>query len=861
MNPLRPGVAGLLMRRSWRHHLGRQLVALGAVALGVALAWSVHLINQSALSEFAAAVRSANGEPDLQLRGPREGFDDALFDRVVDDPRVVAASPVVELETAARTAAGAGLALRVIGVDALRVATLAPELLPRPDSPGHAPGEPEDRLAALDPHAVFLNAAARQRLGVAQGQALALRAGGRWVELQVAGVVAAGGGPLLVMDIAGAQHHFGFAGRLHRIDLQFLPGTSARAWAAAFEPPAGVTASGVDAAVQRTSHLSRAYRVNLTVLALVALFVGGFLVYSVVALSVAQRTPALALLGVLGMTARERRRLILLENGVLGALGSLLGLGLGTALAWAALRWMAGDLGGGYFPGIAPTLQLRLPDAGGFFLLGTASALLGAWLPARQAERLVPALALKGLGSPPPPPGATTRAAAVLLVGGGLLALLPPVAGLPLAAYASVAALLAGGVALVPAGVHLLLQAPPLHAARLVARPLPLLAVRRAGHQRHIATAAVAGVVASLALSVALTVMVASFRDGVARWLDEVLPADLYARTAASTLAAEQAWLDDDAVQAVAAVPGVARVRAARVASLPLQPELPAVTLVTRSLADPAQALPLVGAPLSVPPGLEGVFVSEAMVSLHGARPGSLLSLPVPRFDAEGRPVGTATRRVFVRGVWRDYARQFGSVAVDDADWRRWTGDRRHSELALWLSPGQELAAVQQAVRQALPEGTPLEFASARELRQLSLRIFDRSFAVTRYLQAVAIGIGLVGVAASLSAQVLARRKEFGLLAHLGLTRGQVLRLVAAETAAWMVVGVAVGLGLGLAVSAVLVFVVNPQSFHWTMPLVAPAAPLAALAAAVLAAGVMTGAWSARRASAAPAVQSVREDW
>jgi putative ABC transport system permease protein len=167
---------------------------------------------------------------------------------------------------------------------------------------------------------------------------------------------------------------------------------------------------------------------------------------------------------------------------------------------------------------------------------------------------------------------------------------------------------------------------------------------------------------------------------------------------------------------------------------------------------------------------------------------------------------------------------------------------------------------VQDAVRAALPQGEALEFASARELRELSLRIFDRSFAVTRYLQVVAIGIGLVGVAASLSAQVLARRKEFGLLAHLGLTRTQVLRLVAGEMAAWMAAGVAVGLLLGLAVSAVLVFVVNPQSFHWSMPLVAPAAPLAALAAAVMAAGVLTGAWTARAAAAAPAVQSVRED-
>ena len=124
-----------------------------------------------------------------------------------------------------------------------------------------------------------------------------------------------------------------------------------------------------------------------------------------------------------------------------------------------------------------------------------------------------------------------------------------------------------------------------------------------------------------------------------------------------------------------------------------------------------------------------------------------------------------------------------------------------------------------------------------------------------------AIAVGLVGVAASLSAQVMARRKEFGLLSHLGLTRRQVVALVAGEAAAWLTAGALIGLALGIAVSAVLVFVVNPQSFHWTMDLVLPGAQLAALGAAVLVAGVLTAAFSARHAVSRAAVLSVKEDW
>ena len=152
-------------------------------------------------------------------------------------------------------------------------------------------------------------------------------------------------------------------------------------------------------AEQRVSQLSRAYRVNLTVLALVALFVGAFLVYSVVALSVAQRLPGFALLGVLGMTAYERRRLVLLECAGLGLAGSALGLAAGTGMAAAALRWLAGDLGGGYFPGVTPALQWSWLGLAAFGALGTAAAVVGGWVPALQAQRLQPARALKGLSS------------------------------------------------------------------------------------------------------------------------------------------------------------------------------------------------------------------------------------------------------------------------------------------------------------------------------------------------------------------------------------------------------------------------------------------------------------------------------
>ncbi|MET0333167.1 MAG: ABC transporter permease, partial [Rhizobacter sp.] len=189
----------------------------------------------------------------------------------------------------------------------------------------------------------------------------------------------------------------------------------------------------------------------------------------------------------------------------------------------------------------------------------------------------------------------------------------------------------------------------------------------------------------------------------------------------------------------------------------------------------------------------------------------------------------------------------------------------RTTDLAMWMAPGTDATTLQQRLRElALETGFEphaLEFATAGELRAVSLRIFDRSFAVTYWLQAVAIGIGLFGVAASYSAQVLARRKEFGLLAHLGFTRRQVLTIVAAEGAVWTSAGALLGLLLGLAVSVVLVKVVNPQSFHWTMEMALPGGRLALLCAAVVAAGTVTAWLAARSAATRQMALAVKEDW
>jgi putative ABC transport system permease protein len=194
------------------------------------------------------------------------------------------------------------------------------------------------------------------------------------------------------------------------------------------------------------------------------------------------------------------------------------------------------------------------------------------------------------------------------------------------------------------------------------------------------------------------------------------------------------------------------------------------------------------------------------------------------------------------------------------ADYRALTGDFEINDAALWLQPGANATQAIAALRR-LPFGGTLQFAEPGEIRALSLKIFDRSFAITYLLEAVAIVIGLSGIAATFSAQTLARAREFGMLRHIGVTRRQILAVLAAEGGLLTAAGIAVGFVLGWSISLILVFIVNPQSFHWTMQLHMPWGLLAAVAALLLASAAATALASGRVAVSGSAVRAVRDDW
>jgi putative ABC transport system permease protein len=438
----------------------------------------------------------------------------------------------------------------------------------------------------------------------------------------------------------------------------------------------------------------------------------------------------------------------------------------------------------------------------------------------------------------------------VLALGAGA-ALLPPVADLPVFGYLAIALLLTGAIMLQPQLAAALFAR--IGRASRDTRSVPWLgATTRLAQAPSGAAIGLAGIVASFALMVAMATMVTSFRQSLDGWLGQVLPADLYARAGSRGESMTTAYFSERDRTLLAGAPGVQRAEFSRFARVVLDPQRAPVTLLIRPLDPTRPALPLIGRALEWTPGdAPPAWISEAVAELYGVAVGDLLPLPLAGAKHEFRVVGT----------WRDYSRQGGAVALRDVDYQRITGDSTRTDAALWLAPGVRANDVIDAVRDQLDVGHQAEFLQPGEIRQLSLAIFDRSFAVTYLLEVAAIVIGLIGIAATFSSQALARTKEFGMLRHLGVTRGQILAQFALEGLLVTLLGVLSGLAVGFAVALVLIHVVNPQSFHWTMDLAVPAGLIALLVAALLATAGLTALLAGRRAASVDAIRAVSEDW
>jgi putative ABC transport system permease protein len=839
-----------LIKPALWEHKGRNLAAILAVTAGIALALAIHLVNQTAIGEFRSALQRINGAAQMQIKGKLSSFDESIYEKISQLPGIAYASPILEFDANDNT--GSDLAtirtkrFKIMGVDPLQAMQVTPNLV----------AQSNGTQALFELNNIFVSKE------LPSTPTITLIGPHGPITFKVGGTTHLPDTQILVMDIANAQYHFNLIGRLSRIDLVLNDGVDLQSM---LKQVAAILPDDVQVVLpqdqqERMSNLSRAYRVNLTVLALVALVTGGFIVFSSLAAIVLRQWSQLALISLLGASRRWLMASVLVQGLVLAGIGTVLGIGLGWALAAALLQWVGTDLGGGYFGNQRAWPSLNVLEAMGFVLLGLATGAAAAWLPARRALLARSADALKpGHGELASTIGASYWPALILGLAGALLLLLDPISSLPLPSYAAIACWLFAGVAAIPwvLSKGLSLMARRL-GSRLWSHAPTWLAVHRAGQSPGLIITTVAAVVASMALVSAMAIMVTSFRGSVNQWLDQVLPADYYARMRGGTFLSNSGALSKDDQVKIAQTPIASRVEFLQSLELSLDAQRAPVVILVRTIDanHPIRVLPLTGAVSRAPQGTIPIYVSEAMVSLYDMKLGSTVGLAALINDTK-----QAQQKFYVAAVWRDYSRQGGAIQINTADFESLGNVSNASDLSIWLKPNISNEQVQAALSKINLNGRALEWRSARDIRALSLTIFDRSFAITYVLEAVAILVALIGVAASFSAQAITRQKEFAVLQHMG-ARNSLIGTQLALEAFVLTLGACIwGIAVGGLISLVLVHKVNPESFHWTMDVQVPWLQLAGGVFILSICAALCAAWAGKSALQGGALNTVRQDW
>lgn len=821
------------------------LVTLLSIAIGVGLGYAVHLIHHQALQQFESGIRTLSGQADLQLLPFSKTVPEAALDMLDKNPDVSVASPVVQ---ATVKISELKEPIQWIGLDVFRAAMLTPNLI------GH-PFDTASQDSFLGSNTVMLSPALAEKLGNSAPNAIHTPLANNTVTWRVVGSLpAAGAGQsIAVSDIAAVQWRFGQAGLLSRIDIKLQDGVSVdqfrNRYQKAFAPFGHFET--IAEQTERGASISQAYRANLSILAMVALLTGGFLSFSTQMLSVAQRARQWALLGAIGMKQSALRRQILAEAAVIGLLGSLAGIALGYLLANAVVTHLGADLGAGYFSSNKSSVEFGATAALVYAGFGLITTLLGGLLPASQATSLSLNQRLR-TGSEESGLRFANRAHWPAL---GVLALalpcllIPAVGNVPVGGYLAVALGLFGGILMIGPAVRTVMK------PRSSVASLWQMAINRLGSTPNLLAVGLAGVVASFALVVSMHVMIYSFRQSLDNWLNQVLPAPLYAKTEKPELEHFPVELE----QKIRQSPLLGQVEFLGQTQLSMEASRPAIELISRPMT-PQMAenrLPLIGKHAVDQPSedLVPAWVSEPVADIYGKHLGDVFTLQLDN----GHPL-----KLKVMGIWRDYARQHGAIVVSQQALAKRGLDLPHTQVALWPKPGVAVAALRsnlEKLTSAYQAQVPVSFTQPDEIRQISLSIFDKSFAVTYLLEAAALVIGLFGVATAFSAMGLQRKREFALLSAIGAKKKTMLGLLLREGLLASGLACALGLMIGLAFAWILVFVVNPQSFHWSMEWFTPWRDLAVMCAGLITVSCLTAALSVNHALGKHVITQLKEDW
>ncbi len=821
-----------LIVRPLRREPLRTLLTMAAVALGVAVVLAIELAGDAAAGSFRSSVETLTGNADFEVTATG-GVPPVALTKLAMLPYALDLDPRIEgfavIEGSQRT-------VPLLGVDLLKQA----------DTGGSG--------SLQDANSIWTG----RDLGFRKGDRVQLLINDHSNSYTVRGVLGERSGEAIVMDLSAATRVLSRNGALDRI-LVKTPSTKPLAeWQKILERalPPGVTVAPQGSQTNENRRMLAAFRWNLRVLSYIALVVGAFLIYNTISVSVVRRRAEIGILRALGATRGAVRMAFLGEAACFGIGGGLVGLVLGRLMAEVAVKVVAATVGSLYVSSTPGAIDLTWQIALAALLTGTAVAVISSLAPAWEASEVTPVEAMsRGRLEHEVRVGQLRRlaAAAILAAGAWAASQQPAMAGKPIFGYIAAVLLIAASALAIPAMVAGLTAASSAMLRRAFGVEA-LLAVRSLAGSMRRTSVLVGALSTAIAMMAAVGIMVGSFRETVLVWMQDRLQADVYLRPAGPSGADRHPTMSPDVAARIEALPEVAAVDQFRAYEISYE-GLPATLgggeariagrYGTRPFLSGARPQSI----FAQLPGRDNVIVSEPFANKHHVKAGDVLELPL----------GGKTVRLHVLDVYYDYSNERGYIIMDRSTLLRYLPDPSPSNMAVYLKPGVALDKGRQAIEKAVA-GRKVLVLSNRALREDAIAIFDRTFAITYALEAVAVFVAIMGVAGALLALVIDRRREFGLLRFLGAAAQQLRRVILFEAGLLGLLANVAGLALGLLLSLLLIFVINKQSFGWTIQFHWPVAVLLGALSVVYIATVMAGLYPARIATGINPIEVIHED-
>jgi putative ABC transport system permease protein len=825
-----------LILRPLRRDRTRTVLTLLSIALGVAVVIAIELSGDAATGSFESSLTTLVGKVDYEITA-NGGVDERYIAKLARLPVNARFSPVIEQPV---VISGKG-STTLYGIDLIAAGSGT--------SLSFDAGDFENTVVVSDDLAA--------RLHLSKGQRITLKGRDKTLDFTIRTLAEKQNTEWVGIDIAAAQQLVGMYGKLDRIEVFVDPSEDAAHVEQLIKATVPTTwnVQTPGARSEENRRMLRAFRWNLRILSYISLLVGAFLIYNAIAVSVVRRRTEIGILRAIGTSARGVLLVFLGEAAMLGLIGSALGILLGRLLA-AGLLGMISDTVNALFTTSTPgAIALSPSSILAALLTGTGVAFFSALIPAREAARVAPAEAMRRSVVEHETRLHVRRdvlLASVAAIAAVVLCLFGPIDGRPVLGYAATLFAVAAAAYIAPAFVTAII-----HMLRGTLKRFGGAEGLIAGRSLVASLARTSIVVTALATAISMMisvgVMVGSFRETVQVWLDSQLRADIFLRAQGPATAGIYPPISAPVPDIVRKTPGVGEVDTFHAFEIEYQGTRTTFGAGNMDIVRRRRSLRFLAGDsneiLASLPDRNRAIVTEPFADKHHTKVGEVLQIPL----------GERTVPLTVAGIYYDYSSDRGFILVDQSTLLKYLPEQPVTNIAVYTEAGTDTTQVRRALEARLAD-FPLMIAPNDVLRRGAVEVFDRTFAVTYALEAVAIVVAMLGAANSLLALVLDRRREIGLIRYLGAAAGQVRRMILMEAGLLGLLAGSLGLALGMALSLVLIYVVNKQSFGWTIQFHPPVLLLAGALLLVWAVTVLAGVYPARFAAQLEPIEVIHEE-